>query len=422
MAGGIAPAKEVLDPLWARGVVLSAEGQPPVVLAAIDWCEIRNEAYDRWRGALAEAANTSPDRVLLASVHQHDAPVADLAAERLLRDKRLAGSICDLEFHERAVTHVADAVRQAMPRQRPVTHVGFGTGRVEQVASNRRYTAADGRVTFGRTSSSRDPEAHAADEGIIDPLLRTISFWDDEQPLAALHVYAVHPMAYYGQGGVSADFVGLARRLRQDDDPAVHQVYFSGCSGNVTAGKYNDGAPANRAVLAQRLHRAMRAAWENTRRESVARFEFRSAALRLPPRDGAGFTVADSQAALVPGAQPFRQCLAAMNLSWRQRADAGHALQLPALDLGPVCITLLPGETYVEYQLLAQTLRPDQFIVAIGYGECATGYIPTERHWQENDTNLGDWCWVAPGADELLTAALREALQAPAASEKATGP
>ena len=48
-------------------------------------------------------------------------------------------------------------------------------------------------------------------------------------------------MSYYGKGGVSADFLGLARKRRQADDPKVFQIYASGCSGNVTAGKYNDG-------------------------------------------------------------------------------------------------------------------------------------------------------------------------------------
>ena len=72
-------------------------------------------------------------------------------------------------------------------------------------------------------------------------MLRTLSFWDGDTPLAALHYYATHPMSYYGDGRVSADFCGLARQKLQDEDPNVFQVYFNGCAGNVTAGKYNDG-------------------------------------------------------------------------------------------------------------------------------------------------------------------------------------
>src|SRR5262249_24772961 len=64
MGGGIAPAREVVDPLSALGFVLLGGGRP-VVLAAVDWCEIRNDAYERWRSALAEAAGTTPERVLV---------------------------------------------------------------------------------------------------------------------------------------------------------------------------------------------------------------------------------------------------------------------------------------------------------------------------------------------------------------------
>jgi hypothetical protein len=94
MGGGIAPAKEIKDPLFAHGFVFSG-GFKPIVLVAVDWCEIRNEAYDRWRVLLAKAAHTVPERVLVASVHQHDAPVAGLEAQRILTRYKLAGSICE---------------------------------------------------------------------------------------------------------------------------------------------------------------------------------------------------------------------------------------------------------------------------------------------------------------------------------------
>jgi hypothetical protein len=97
-------------------------------------------------------------------------------------------------------------------------------------------------------------------------------------------------------------------------------------------------------------------------------------------------------------------------LSWRKRADAGHTIDLPVLDLGAAQVVLLPGESYVEYQLLAQRLRPDSFVLAVGYGECAPGYVPIERAFAEGDTNLRDWCWVAPGAERAMTSALKTAL------------
>jgi hypothetical protein len=410
MGGGIAPAQRIDDPLFARGVVLLG-GDAPLVIVSVDWCEIRNEAYERWRRVLAEAAHTEPARVLVASVHVHDAPVADLAAERILRAAGAAGGVCDPEFHEQAVQRVAAALREGLRSTRPITHLGLGGAQVKRVASNRRFRRHDGTLSFNRTSSSSDPSAHAAGRGTIDPWLRTLSWWDGRRPVAALHAYATHPMSYYGRGGVSSDFVGLARQRRQADDPTVFQLYTSGCSGNVTAGKYNDGSPANRPILGDRLYRAMRAAWQATRRVPLGRLRFRVAPLRLEPRNSPGFTLEDLQRRLTSDPKPFGQCLAALGLSWRNRADAGHTVDVPALDFGAAQLLLLPAEAYVEYQLFAQRQRPDSFVVTLGYGECAPGYIPIERAWKEGDTNLHDWCWVAPGAEERMKGAIRGALR-----------
>ena len=411
MGGGIAPASRIDDRLGAHGIVLLGSGEP-IVLVAVDWCEIRNDAYDRWRQALAVAAGTTPVRVLVASVHQHDTPVADLTAERLLEDAKLKGRICDTTFHERAVQEVARALGAGLAGARPITHLGMGEARVEQVASNRRFVDSAGRLRFDRTSASRDAEAHRGDEGTIDPLLKTLSFFDGDTPLAALSAYATHPMSYYGQGGVSCDFVGIAREARRAADPTVQQIYFSGASGNVTAGKFNDGDPANRARLAERMAAAMRAAWDSTTRQPIAPWKFRSLPLELKPRVAEGFSPDELAAKLVPETAPFQQCLAAMGASWHARVARGQPIDLPVIDFGPALVVLLPGESYVEYQLLAQQLRPDRFVFTIGYGECATGYVPTERAWQEQDTNLRDWCWVAPGAEAVLTDALRKVLEA----------
>ena len=79
------------------------------------------------------------------------------------------------------------------------------------------------------------------------PQVRVLSFWNGDQPLVVLSYYATHPQSYYGQGGVSYDFVGMARAQRESALPGVPHIHFNGAAGNVAAGKYNDGSPANRA-------------------------------------------------------------------------------------------------------------------------------------------------------------------------------
>lgn len=151
-------------------------GEKPVVIVSVDWCEIRNAAFDRWRDALAEAAGTDRQHVLVSSTHVHDAPVADLEAERILKEHQCAGTVCDVEFHETAVQRVAKALREALKSAAPVSQIGLGQARVEKVASNRRYQLPDGKVSYGRGSATRDVIASEAGEGTIDPMLKTLSF------------------------------------------------------------------------------------------------------------------------------------------------------------------------------------------------------------------------------------------------------
>ena len=131
MGGGISPARSVVDPLEAIGFVLSGGTlDKPIVLVSVDWCEIRGEAYDAWRDSLAEVAGTDRERVLVTAVHQHDAPVMDPAAQRILEAQGAAGAVCDIAFGELAVARVAGALRDAMRGPtRTVTHLGVGRAR-----------------------------------------------------------------------------------------------------------------------------------------------------------------------------------------------------------------------------------------------------------------------------------------------------
>ena len=257
MGGGIAPAKEIVDPLFAHGFVLLGLDKP-VAFVALDWCEIRNGAYDLCRDKIATAIGTHAPRIMVCALHQHDAPIVDPEAQQLLEKHKASGSICDVPFLEKTVDRIAVAAKESLRNTNPITHIGTGEARVEKVSSNRRCIDANGKVQYNRMSATRDAKIRDADEGTIDPFLKTFSFWNDDTPLLALSAYATHPMSYYGKGGVSADFVGMARKRRQADTPKVFQMYASGCSGNVTAGKYNDGDPGNRVVLADRMHAAMK--------------------------------------------------------------------------------------------------------------------------------------------------------------------
>lgn len=409
---GVLPtkSKSIRDPLEAKGFVLLSDNKP-IVVCAVDWCEIRNGAYDQWREALATAVGTTRERVLVTSLHQHDAPVTDAGAAKILRDAGLPDELYHETFHDEVVARVAAAAKTSLASASVVTHVGTGRAKVKNIASNRRVVQDDGRVSFGRGSRSGGNEFHReAPEGEIDPFVSTLSFWNGKQPVAALSVYATHPMSHYGRGEVSADFVGLARRKMQSDLPGVHQIYASGCSGDVTAGKFNDGSEKSRNGLIQRLYEGMKAAWSATKTQPITGVTFRSAPLQLefykhkdlePEKLKA--TIADKSI------RTETRILAAMGLSSYQRVQSGQAIDFPCVDFGNTKLLLFPGEAFVGYQLMAQATAPDDFVVSMGYGECWPGYIPTNASF--NDRFHDNWLWVPPGSENRIQKALQAVLQ-----------
>ena len=402
-------SKEIVDPLQTHGIVLLSDDDP-VVIVAVDWCEIRNESYERWRNVIANAVGTEPVRVLLSSLHQHDAPVVDGGAENLLNRAGLNGELFDFAFHEDCVQRVAAAARESVENAQKITHLGLGKAKVEKVASNRRIVNANGQVSFGRGSSSGGNAFMAeAPDGLIDPWLRTVSFWNEEKPLVALHSYATHPMSYYGRGGVTYDFVGMSRERRRRDDQKVHQIYLSGCSGDVTAGRYNDGSQASRELLAHRIYEGMAAAWEATEKTPISEIKFRSTTFDLPFRTEERFSADYLLKRIEDDSVEIRQRIhAAMTLSSRQRVVSGKPIDLPVVDLGSARIVLFPGEAFVGYQLLAQEMKPDLFVQSIGYGECWPGYIPTDACFEDRFEDT--WLWVGPGCETKIREALSKVL------------
>lgn len=414
LCDGLVPAaSHIDDPLSARGIILLPTEQAPIVLVAVDWVGIGNEGHDAWRKAIAASAGTAIDRVSVHALHQHDAPGCDFAADRIAAEVGLAGKEFDVAFATRAIGRVADEVRAAMQRAESVSHVGYGQAIVEQVASNRRLLGADGKVEHVRFTACRDPELRARPEGTIDPQAKVVAFFQDERPVATLSYYATHPQSYYGQGHVSADFVGMARSLcEQHVKLSIPQVHFNGAGGNIGAGKYNDGSPENRPVLAERLARGFVSAYRQAAAQRVPldshplRWETRD--VRLPLAEwfdekSARQTMADKR---LPDLERVR---AARNLAWAQRID--RPITIGRLRIGPVDLLHLPGEAFVEYQLAAQQLRPRSLVCTAAYGDYGPGYIGLAHSYTEGGYETGPVSRVSPRAEQVLMQAISELMQ-----------
>lgn len=411
--GLVPPATGVNDPLSARGIILKADDQAPLVLVSVDWVGIGNEGHDAWRKAIADACETSIDRVSVHTLHQHDAPGCDFLADRIASEAGLAGQIFNVEFAREAIERVAAAAAKAQQELTPVTHVGRGLARVDKVASSRRILGPDGKVKYERMSSgAKNPIMRDLPEGTIDPNVRLVSFWSGDQPLVVLSYYATHPQSYYYTGLCSADFVGMARDKGQSQGQSDLHIHFNGAGGNVSAGKYNDGSPEMRPILADRLVDGMKRASDSTEKIPVddLTLSWDTRDVSLPVSDWCNETerramMNDASQKLIPRLQSARA------IAWSQRMNSGHQLTIGRLRLGPIDILHLPGELFVEYQFAAQKLRPEAFVCMAAYGDYGPGYIGTAEAYSQGGYETTTVSRVTPRAEAILMQAISELLR-----------
>lgn len=398
-------AEEILQPMVLKGIVLD-DGRTRLVLGAMDWCVLRGTAYDLFRNKMAAAAGVPVTQVSIHMTHTHSSILADVRAEQMLAATSKPVKHLDLDWMARITTDAARAVETAVHNLQPFTHVGVGQAKVEQFASTRRVIDADGKLQ-SRFSAKNTPALRAAPEGRIDPWLKTVTFYDGDEPLVRLHYYASHPQSYYGDGKAHPDTPGLARSYLEGEE-GVAQVYFTGCAGDVTAGKYNDGNAESRQALSKQLYAGMIRAIAATKKEAVTGFSWKTVDVVLPPRDEPEEPL--RKALEDPQTPEAKRVSAAIHLAWAERVKARPAIDIGRLRIGPLDIVHLPGEPFVEFQLYAQARRPDRFVAVAGYGEGGPGYICTDAAFDEGGYEPTA-AMVGPPTESLLKAAIAELLK-----------
>lgn len=406
--GWTKPLEEVVQPLVLKGILLD-DGRTRCVIAAMDWCVLRGAAYDLFRNKMALAAGVPVTQVAIQTTHTHSAPIGDARAEQIIAASGKPLKHLDLDWLANVADEAGRAVGTAVHHLQPFTHVGVGQARVEQFASNRRVPGPDGKIRV-RYSSTKDPFLRQAPEGRIDPWLKTVTLYDGESPMVRMHYYASHPQSYYGDGRAHPDTPGLARAYLENEE-GVAQIYFSGCGGDVTAGKYNDGSPSARLALSKQLYSGMIRSIAATRRVPVKEFSWKTVDVVFAGRTEPQFSEAELRKAVDdPAADATKRLTSALQLSWIERVRTRPAIDLSRLRIGPADILHLPGEPFVEYQLHAQAARPDRFVAVAGYGEGGPGYICTDASLKEGGYEPTA-SQAGPPSEALLKAAMEELLR-----------
>jgi len=389
------PTKEVLDPLWAKGVVIDAPGGR-IVLCALDWCGVGGYVHRMFKEKLARAVGTAVSRVAFQAVHQHTAPYIDGGGYELMATLPNPPLMMSRKFIDDVTNRAAAAAAEAAKRMKTFDSVGLSSVPLDRVGSARRLMV-DGRLQVRFSTSGKDPKMAALPEGDIDKRLRTVTFLAGKTPLVRMHYYASHPQTFCCTGQVSGDFVSAAREAVEKAE-GVPQIYFTGCAGDTTVGKYNDAGVDARNGLARRMEAGLLESIRGTKIAPVGSVAWKSVEMRLPPRSGPESEWPPAKLSSMNAVEIYRR---ANTAAFARRKEP---LTVSCLRLDGVRIVHLPGEPLLEFQRFAP-----EAIVA-GYGDISPGYLCPDKAYVEGGyeptaANAG------PGAEAAVKRAMTEVLK-----------
>jgi len=164
---------------------------------------------------------------------------------------------------------------------------------------------------------------------------------------------------------------------------------------------------------ARRMETAMKTAWDKTVkiRLNDNDLEWNSTEVLLPA--GKHLVEEELVAQLEdPSVLPDQKLYRAKHLAWLRRTQAGKTITVSALRLGKVWLLHLPGELFIEYQLAAQQMRPEEEVCTAAYGEYGMGYIGTAIGYTQGGYETSERASrVGPEAEDILMEAISKVLK-----------
>ena len=387
------------DPLYGRLFLLQSSEDTALIIS-LDYGGLYCSAHDLWRAELAEAMGIAVNQVILHCVHQHDAPFINIEAAEIM------GANLDWTWFDTVKSNVKKAALGLKDKLQTVAEIGWSETRVYGYASNRRVPMEDGSIAV-RFSRCIHPEVKNKPVGLIDPMLRTLGFYsEDGKLMAAWSFYATHPQVANEGKRFSADAPGEAMRLLEARMPKVMHSLFNGFFGNLTAGKYTscDDLEGNIKKFGKILADAIELNSCSMERKKADSFSWKRECFEFPVRHF-DMSVIDKPQTEISTVE------AAMAAGERYGEKHGEEYALELLQINDAKMLFVNGELFIEYQLYAQSLIPDEKLAVVGNCGDSFYYIGTAEALKNPEGyEVKSFCRVMPDFENLSKAAVGKLL------------
>ena len=394
-----ARSRDIHDELFAKTLVLD-NGNARTSLTLVDLCVLPASVNSAAKQAIQADAGIPAANALFCCTHTHSAPTT----------MHLFQSQPDPGYLDFLTRRIVDSVRMAVARLEPA-RIGFGFGREERIAFNRRYELKPGAPPtnpFGGTDRVKTNPGVANPNvvrpvGPIDPTVGVLSVQRaDGKPLAIVGNYSLHYVGGTGGGLVSADYFAwwadeMARRAgvgRGPGDPPFVAMLTNGAQGDINNIDVMKGRPERLApyeqirkvasILAAESARALDGVRHSEVIELGASQEWLEIGVRLPSPDDV--SAARKLLASAPREGQFRDLplvYARETVIMSETYPKVERVPVQTLRIGNTGIVAFAGEPFVELGLEVRRKSPLPQQLLIGLSNDHVGYIPTvEAHEQ----------------------------------------
>lgn len=434
-AGVHRPAREVLDPLYAKALVVES-GERRLAILALDVICITEE-YTRRIRAAARALGFEPEAVLVHTLQNHSAPSVgglmldpDFPFPLKPGTEYVTGS--EKAYCELAVAGAIKALQAAAQKLAPVA-AAYGRGLAPKLAFNRRGIRLDGSIDMpwfysGQQQPLGPPHLRAM-EGSNDPEVGVIAFRAPDLTLrATLLNFSCHPVNLFvtRREVISADWPGAWAAAVEScfamESPAL---VLNGCCGNLNPWPpmTPDFKPDHRrmgSALAEMARKVM----ERMTFAPVRQLAWRLRRIPLPYREVPKARLREVARILKKHPRPVwnrektavadEWFLAAStrSIEYCRRRMPKFIYEAQVFRIGDAFIVGLPGEPFVEGQLAIKTKAPLPFVQVAHMCTHYTGYLPTReaalRGGHEANAPCTYWAKLAPEALDIVVRNVRE--------------
>ncbi len=215
-------AGPVNDPLYVKALVLRSE-TTTVAIVTVDAVaigeigRIKNDFLATVRMRLQKELGILPANLLINASHCH-------------------GVVCD-DVDERTIQAVLNAAKNLVP-----VRTGVGVGHEDRIMENRRLKLKSGREADVRHAYSMPPDDEVVEVGPVDPEIGILKLDRlDGRTLAVVYNFAVHPIQGVPNGGNTADIIGFASKVIEDNlSDGTLALFLQGCGGDINPILYKD--------------------------------------------------------------------------------------------------------------------------------------------------------------------------------------